>query len=851
MSAEYPLLVLPAPANQDKSRRNGHNRPMHYPDLKTQGNRLQPKFERLVSVFENGHLHMQLAPDGLEPEYALVLEVATSLNSFFNAVKKIDGFEWLFDFDEENIPPDEYFFDEDNPDKTYTGRVYCIMSDRKAINQLRSLWNHYRNEPTFKFSYGYGAFKQLFDLLRDIRPWGPSDRFEETGILEAWRQDVELRYGSPSKFEAELFFRKDAEKRKASSNSVRAAVESMGGSVISECIIPEIGYHGMKLELRSDKIEELLGDQRDTLALSTCNAVMFYRPSGQIAVDNTSIDFEDKISEFSFNKLPQGAPIIGLLDGMPIENHASLNNRLIVDDPDDFGSRYPANIRKHGTAMASVIIHGDLRAQPISTISRPIYVRPVMRPDSFGKGETYPEDGLIVDIIHSAVKRMFEKEDNISPVAPTVRVINISLGDSSRQYLRTPSPLAKLLDWLSYKYRVLFIISAGNQTRPLNIGEDFSQFKISSLEERTALVGKALEKQRRNLRILSPAESINCLTVGATFEDNSSLVETSNAIQPIKDGKVSPLSSFGVGIGRCIKPEIVYPGGRFLVNSSGENSIECAASTREPGVCSASPSSSSISSSYSYGVGTSYSAALLSHESALNYEVLEDVFLHAGYSGVPDEYAALLLKAMAVHGVTYSSAFSSSTEILNVNNRNITQWVGYGKPNFNRVRECAENRVTAIGFGTIEKDGGRQFHIPLPLDFSSNDLTRRLVVTLAYFSPVLCLRNEYRQARLWFDRVGLTKERLVPTRSYTDYKAIQRGTLQHQSFKGSGRFAWDGDSDGIDIKVSCATTTSMPSLGKETIPYTLLITFETKENVNVYQPVSERIRPHVAIKPKS
>lgn len=79
------------------------------------------------------------------------------------------------------------------------------------------------------------------------------------------------------------------------------------------------------------------------------------------------------------------------------------------------------------------------------------------------------------------------------------------------------------------------------------------------------------------------------------------------------------------------------------------------------------------------------------------------------------------------------------------------------------------NRVTTFGFGDIGKDEGQKFRIPLPLDFSSEVIDRRLVVTLAYFTPIAFNRQEYRHAQLWFDRVGLTKDRLVPNREYTDW----------------------------------------------------------------------------------
>ena len=854
MAVEYPLLMLPEPSEQAKGGRNGRPPKLHRPDIAIQGKRIEPKYKRLCGAFDREHVKVQRAPDRIEPELALVFEVAGSLNSFYGAVNRIEGLEWLFDLENEDMAPDDYFYDEENVEASFSGRVYCIMSDRAALDQLISTWRRYQKDETYRFPHGLTSLRDLFGLLRDVHVWGPEDRFEDTGILEDWHETIEVKGSSPSTFEAELFYRNDPTKRRVAAASVRNAVEAMNGRVISECTIEEIRYHGMLLELPVDQIESLLGTERDNLSLATCNEIMYFRPTGQMAVGLLGEIFEEDIGDKVGAESPSGVPIVGMLDGLPLENHAALRNRIIVDDPDGFGNAYPASLRIHGTAMASMLVHGDLAAPEPSTASRPVYVRPVMRPDAvFGMKETYPENVLIVDLIHRAVRRMFEGDGDEAPAAPTLHVINLSIGDEVRQFFGDPSPLAKLLDWLSYKYRVLFVISAGNQRISLiPVVGGFDKLKEEDLQMRSKHMSEALMENRRNLRLLSPAESMNSITVGATFEDNTAIEENALAVQPVEEGSVSPLTSFGGGIGRSIKPEILYPGGKFLVSAKDENCVECTLSqTREPGIIAAAPTSGTIAKSYVAQAGTSYSAAAVSHECMANFDVLEEVFLDTGLAGVPDEYAALLLKAMAVHGCTYDNMGDIAFKQFGAKNKESTRWVGFGRPDYLRVRECALNRVTAFGFGDIGKDEGQLFHIPLPLDFSSKVVDRRLTVTLAYFTPIAFGRQEYRHAQLWFDRVGLTKERLVPTREYTDLHSIRRGTLQHQSFIGEGSLPWDEESDGIDILVSCAGANGLQSLGKEKIPYSLIVTFETKQPINVYQPVADRLRVPVGVRPNT
>ena len=106
--------------------------------------------------------------------------------------------------------------------------------------------------------------------------------------------------------------------------------------------------------------------------------------------------------------LPSGNPIAALFDGLPLEHHELLEGRLVIDDEDNFGALYRPRDQQHGTSMASLITHGDLETagKPIAT---PVYVRPILRPhENYDQSvdERTPEDRLLIDLIHSAVRRM-------------------------------------------------------------------------------------------------------------------------------------------------------------------------------------------------------------------------------------------------------------------------------------------------------------------------------------------------------------------------------------------------------------------------------------------------------------
>ncbi len=118
-----------------------------------------------------------------------------------------------------------------------------------------------------------------------------------------------------------------------------------------------------------------------------------------------------------------------------------------------------------GQPWALLIIHGDLGNEG-PALPHPLYVRPVMRPNPHApvqsRQEYIPEDALPCDLIHQAIRRTGALDGNQPPAAPTVRIINLSLGDPAKLFDRRMSAWARLLDWLSWEYNVLFLVSTGN-----------------------------------------------------------------------------------------------------------------------------------------------------------------------------------------------------------------------------------------------------------------------------------------------------------------------------------------------------------------------------------------------------
>lgn len=860
---ERPIILFGKPNPAKKSDRNGRAPSVFFPTHSKQVTRLEPKLNELQKVIDENKLLLQQSSTGIEPEKTLVFVVSEDLKSFYTAVKNLGGdVEWIFDTSGVTDASDDFYVlkedkttrDEDK--KSFSSKVYCVLANTRALEEILSLWKQFIKNPDMKFPRGKTGLKDVFKKLVDIHFWGYEERIEETGILEAWKDDLKLEPElSEVKCEIELFYRKAKDIQQRREDQVKALIQVAGGKVLGQTVIDAINYHAILASLPRQTVQSII-DKKD-VALASADQIMFFQAVGQsvvISADNVS----DSAVQVSMPSTIEEEPIIALFDGLPQENHPYLNGLLNVDDPDNYAAQYTVSARMHGTSMASFIAHGDLN-NIRHQITHKIYVRPIMKSRSTisEAEEVIPDDILIVDKIHEAVRRLYEPD--AGRVAPSVRVINLSIGFPGRIFDRLMSPLARLLDWLSYTYRVLFIVSAGNypnKTHPdgIDVGMSFADFSTLSIEERTKIIIRHMDKNMRIQRLLSPAESINALTIGASFSDESTFTADTRQVVPCSDNIVSPISALGKGLNNSIKPDIIFDGGRntMLQNAMVGTELRWRSSqTRAPGSVSAAPFDlASGAHKIIHSFGTSNAAALTSHESSRCFNTLSDIFADAGEI-MPYDSIALLIKAMLVHGAEWGDLFPLFNSTLGFPNSpkdNLHRFFGYGKPNIDKAVECAKNRISLIGFGELKHGEAHLFELPLPFEeFSRQRILRRITATLASFCPITPSRQYYRSSMLWFTiEGGGATARLLGNRINADAKAVIRGGLQHEIFENDEVVVWGMD-DAVQLKVNCSNVKDDKFAGS--VPYALMVSFEIDEavNIDVYERVATKVKPPVAI----
>ena len=854
---ERPYLPIPTPEPIDRGRGRGGGGNVTRPGAARQQQRLGDRFDRLAELMGQGRIGELIQdPSSLAPERALVFEVAGgSLADFARQAQQI-GLEYLLE-EEDRIPSTEDFKvvershgqERIRDDKPVPIHFYLAMPDETALQQLVTLWRTFQRGESFP--HGYAPWRDLFERLLTVRPWGPQDRIQpedQSYFLEQIANEPDR----PIRCELELWFSDSEDHQLVRSTHIRRIVEQAEGNVLAESRISEIRYHGVLCELPSVFVGRLAALEQ-TVELLRADDVMFIRPQSMAARDEADpnstieLDPEDRVDA------ADGNPLVAILDGYPLENHQLLAGRLEIDDPDDLGARYASfTSRVHGTSIASLIVRGDTN-RPSQPIMRRIHVRPVMcSPD--GGNEQFPPEQLLIDTIYRAVTRLFDGEGGGAPSAPTIRVINVSLGDSSRPFARRMSPWARLLDFLSWRYHVLFIISAGNVDLPIDLPGFNGLIELEQADPNALEIAilDAANNQRSRRSVLSPAESINAITVGAHHEDALQQVQIpATQFDPYcSPGLPSIISRLGLGYRGAVKPEVLYSGGRNLLSlrASGAG-VRLAPSRvfgRFCGIGSAIPDAGGRLNVTSNASSTSTAAALATRQAHL----VMDELLESGHVEEGDPFLALYAKALLVHhSRSHPGTYRRLETILNgpqgtdSKKRDIARFLTFGASDYDFDPGCSQARAILIGHNRLRADHAHRFSIPAPEDLHGRRGWRAITITVAWFSPINPRHQMYRMGKL---DVKLPASVLGTSGSgvkQVDQNSWGKGTIYHRRLEGDAITSVRAGQT-FEFDIECFAQAGPLD---DFIPYAVAISVEVGDQlgIDVYQQISQRLRVQV------
>jgi hypothetical protein len=380
-------------------------------------------------------------------------------------------------------------------------------------------------------------------------------------------------------------------------------------------------------------------------------------------------------------------------------------------------------------------------------------------------------------------------------------------------------------------------------------------FERATPEQRERAVLKSLNNAKHERTILSPAEALNVLTIGARHHDNvANRPLAFNVVDPLQDDTLPNITSgLGLGYRRMIKPELYVSGGREYVrmNATGDSlTVVPSQPRRLYGLSSAAPDplGQGRLDQVALIAGTSPATALATRFSAQIFESLMDRDGGSLLADIDPLYYAVVVKALLLHSARWSGNDNLLKEICGPDDRrrhveradNSARFIGYGIPNIATVIECSENRATLVGYGTLQTDSAHSYLIPLPQCLERVTDPRSLSITLAWSSPIRPGHQNYRCIKMEaapeapMQVMGVQRGRSQPADP-----SVKRGSVFHEHFEGDSAVAFLSDGH-LALRVWCkedagATDGAM-------VRYGIAVTIEAGAALPIYQEIQQRLR---------
>ena len=514
-----------------------------------------------------------------------------------------------------------------------------------------------------------------------------------------------------------------------------------------------------------------------------------------------------------------------------------------------------------GLPSSRLVVRGDLKRNE-APLGRTVVVRPLLFADTLDEpNEVFDRDRLIVD---DFVRAVLDLKKQPGAAAPDVFLINVSLGDRYRPFSGRASAWARAIDWLAHDHGILFLVSAGNATHELEfetLGRNEDYVALDGPERARISLGGLL-KALPHRRLLSPAEAVNAITVGALHADElNTEASVGNTHDPLPvSGLPTPASRYGPGVANAIKPDLLMEGGRLRVTPVVGRPVPTVRISQPNSrgglqVAGARLDAQGHLTSDAWSGATSGAAALGTRAAHFIHEALLAAYPD-DYGPLHPRFKALLVKSLLLHRCAIAKdARALVQEVFGPPGNgkhvkradNIFRVFGNGVPRIDEAIACLGSRATLWGTGTLGAEAGLLFQVPLPGCLSGHVGLRRLSVTLVWFTAVTPGRRAYRSERLIVEEPSEEHLRQVLTKKeehQADSKRASRGTVFTRSWHGKGaRTFVDGANFELRVVRKPDNLEDLP----EATHFAFAATLEAGE---LALPIYEEVRARIAVRPR-
>ncbi len=275
---ERPILRFPdsRPAQRQRGQPANFPRPRSV-GRAAQGERFRREFDRLEAAFsdEDAALELRQDPVGIAPERALVFVTAVPISNFIRAAQSA-GLEVLGEFElgENYELPDGFIVENINMVRSM---FYATLPTQEALEQLLRLWRTHQRGT--KADTGYAPWWNMFDMLSELRAWGPEDRLSSDSI-SAIEERLPPEDDDEVRLELEIWPTRDSAKRNRWRHESEARIAALEGRVVNHSTIEEgnFVYEALLVDLSAASVRMLLQNPSAPEGLATLDGLQFVLP---------------------------------------------------------------------------------------------------------------------------------------------------------------------------------------------------------------------------------------------------------------------------------------------------------------------------------------------------------------------------------------------------------------------------------------------------------------------------------------------------------------------------------------------------------------------------------------------
>ena len=363
----------------------------------------------------------------------------------------------------------------------------------------------------------------------------------------------------------------------------------------------------------------------------------------------------------------------------------------------------------HGTRVAGAVLFGEV-VPSSGSYQLEIWLQNARVLTQQNK---LPLELLPSSYIRDAVKHFLASDHQ-------TRLYNHSINSNIPHRQRHMSVWASEIDALSFRYDVLFIQSAGNV-------REFTNDALAPGIRDHIIAGRSYPDYllMDASRISNPGQSLQAITVGSIAYKDDFLF--GGGAFAWKDGP-SSFSKTGLGLWRCIKPDVVEYGGDWTHDSDIPAQFSKARESCPELVRSTFPSGGPEKDRDA--LGTSFAAPKVAHLAAKIQALL------------PDE-STLLYRALIAQSARWPRWAETSEE-----KADIVRHIGYGLPDEERATSNSPHRITLITSGAQQIKAGQAhlYDVPIPQSIREvgEEFDIRIEVTLSYAARPKRTRRSHR-----------------------------------------------------------------------------------------------------------